>query len=67
MKKPGTENHPQTANALTLHTPVLPRLPAKIRRLVRAAYAAHGGAESMKLDEWREMEQELKRKLENEH
>ena len=67
MKKPGTENHPQTANALTLHTPVLPRLPAKIRRLVRAAYAAHGGAESMKLDEWREMEQELKRTLENEH
>ena len=67
MKTPGTKNHSQTADAFALRTPVLPRLPAKIRRLVRAAYAAHGGAESMKLDEWREMEQELKRKLENEH
>ena len=57
----------QPTNALSLHTPVLPRFPEKIRRLVDAAYAAHGGAHQMTLDEWRGVEEELKRKLVNEY
>jgi hypothetical protein len=40
----------QSLGALTLHTPVLPRLPEKILRLMAAAYAAHGGTECMSLD-----------------
>jgi hypothetical protein len=51
--------------ALTLHTPVLPRLPERIRRLVNAAYAEHGGAHQMTLGTWREVAEELKRKLVN--
>ena len=46
--------------------PVLPPLPERIRRLVNATYAAHGGAEHMSLDAWRDVEQELKQGLENE-
>ncbi len=61
------EHDQVSISALTLHTPVLPQLPARIRRLVNATCAAHGGAERMTLDEWRDLEQELKRKLENEH
>ena len=39
----------------------------RICRLVDAAYAAHGGAEHMSLNEWREVEQELVQRLETEH
>ena len=67
MKTPRTENHPQTANALTLHTPVLPRLPGKLRHLVMAAYAPHGGTKPMTLDAWRDVEQQLIRRLQNEN
>ena len=59
--------NPQPTNALTLHPPVLPRLPERIRRLVNAAYAAYGAAENMTLDKWRDVEEELKRKLANEY
>ena len=59
--------NPQPTNALTLHAPVLPQLPERLRGLVNAAYAAYGGAENMKLDDWRDLELELKRRLENEH
>lgn len=58
--------HPQPTNALTLHAPVSPQLPERLRGLVNAAYAAHGGAEHMKLNDWRDLELELKRRLENE-
>jgi hypothetical protein len=34
---------------------------------MNAAYAAYGGAENMKLNDWRELELELNRRLENEH
>ena len=57
----------QSLGALTLHTPVLPRLPEKILRVMAASYTAHGGAEHMTLDEWRYVEQELKQRLEHEH
>jgi hypothetical protein len=67
MKRPRTENYPQTANALTLHNPVLPRLPAKLRRLVMAAYAPHGGTNHMTLDAWRDVEQQLIRRFRNEN
>jgi hypothetical protein len=67
MKTPGTENHPQTANALMLHNPFLPRLTAKLRRLVMAAYASHGGTKHMTLDAWRDVEQQLIRRLQNEN
>jgi hypothetical protein len=59
--------NPQPTNALMLHAPVLPQLPERLRRLVNAAYAAYGGAENMTLNDWRDLEMELKRKLENEH
>jgi len=57
----------QSTSAPTLHTPVLPQLPERIRRLANATYSVHGGIEHMSLDDWREVEQELKRRLENEH
>ena len=60
-------NYQHSAGALALHAPMLPRVPERIRRLVNAAYAAHGGADHMTLDEWYDVEEELKRKLENEH
>ncbi len=66
MKKPRNDKHQQPTGALTLHTPVLPPLPERIRRLVSVAYATHGGAEQMTLDAWRDVEQEIKRRLENE-
>jgi hypothetical protein len=59
--------NPQPTNAFTLHAPVLPQLPERLRGLVNTAYAAYGGAENMKLNDWRELELELKRRLENEH
>jgi hypothetical protein len=42
------------------------RLPGQICRLVNPACAAHAGAERMTLNDWRDVEQEVKRKLENE-
>jgi hypothetical protein len=59
--------NPQPTNALKLHAPVLPRFPERLRQLVKTAYAAHGGAESMTLDNWRDLELQLKRRLENEY
>ena len=53
----------QPTSTFKLHNPVLPPLPEKVRRLVNAAYEAHGGAEHMNLDEWREVEQELQQRL----
>jgi len=67
VKTPRINQHPPPINALTLHTPVLPPLPEPIRRLVNAVYATHGGAEHMSLDAWRDVEHELKQRLENEH
>ena len=67
MKKPGTNEHWQPVNALRRRTPVLPQLPQRLRGLVEAAYAAYGGSENMKLDDWRDLELELNRRLENEH
>ena len=59
--------NPQPTNALLLHAPVLRQLPERLRGLVSAAYAGHGGAENMKLNDWRDLELELKRRLENEY
>jgi hypothetical protein len=67
MKKPRIERHQRSTNARTLQNPVFPPLPEKLRRLVNASYAAHGGVEHMSLDQWRDLEQELKRRLENWH
>jgi|GEM_PF-5843519 hypothetical protein len=61
MNKP-----PDSISARTLHTPVLPPLPERIRLLVNDAYAARGGANRMTLDDWRDAEQEVKQRLENE-
>jgi hypothetical protein len=62
----GSDEHQQATNALNLKVSVLPHLPEKLRRWVNAAYAAHGGAELMTLDDWRELELQLKRRLKNE-
>jgi hypothetical protein len=59
--------NPQPTNAFTLHAPVLPQLPERLRGLVNAAYASYGGAENMKLNDWRDLELELKSRLENEY
>jgi hypothetical protein len=58
---------PQPTNALMLYAPVLPQLPERLRAWVNAAYAAYGGAENMKLHDWRDLELKLKRELEHEH
>ncbi|HWV98593.1 MAG TPA: hypothetical protein VNZ64_02760 [Candidatus Acidoferrum sp.] len=55
MKKPRT-NKPQPPSAAL----------ERIRRLTSAAYSAHGGAENMSLDVWRDLELELKRRLKHE-
>jgi hypothetical protein len=65
MKTPRV--NPEPTNALMLHAPVLPQLPERLRGLVNAAYAGHGGAENMKLNDWRDLELELKRRLEHEY
>ena len=57
----------QPTNTLTLHAPVLPQFPERLCGLVNARYAAHGGAQNMKLEDWRDLELELKRRLENEY
>ncbi len=62
-KRPTINKYHQPTGAATLHTPVLPRLPGKVLRLLNATYAAHGGAQYMSLDVWRDIEQELKRRL----
>jgi len=59
--------NPQPTNALTLRAPVLPQLLDTLLGLVNAAYAAHGGVANMRLHDWRDLELELKRRLENEH
>jgi hypothetical protein len=58
--------NPQPTNAFMLHTPVLTGLPERLRRWLNATYASHGGAEHMTLEDWRGVEQELKRRLQNE-
>ena len=66
MKKSRTHQPQSLQGEGTLHTPVLPHRSEIIRSLVEAAIAAHGGAGHMNLDSWRNVEQELKRKLESE-
>lgn len=58
--------NPQLTRALRLNTPELPQLPERLRRFVNAASTAYGGAESMTLSVWRDLELELKRRLEHE-
>ena len=40
-----------------------PTLPEQIRRLTNVACAVRGGAERMSLNDWREVEEEIKRKI----
>jgi hypothetical protein len=61
LRPPGINLQP--TNGLRLHTPVLPQLPERLRRLLEAKYAAHGGAEYMTLGDWRDLELELKRSV----
>lgn len=58
--------NPQPTNAPMLHALVLPEFPERLRGFVNAAYAGHGGAENMKLNDWRDLELELKRRLKHE-
>ena len=62
---PKCENQ-QARGAVRLHAAAVSRFAKRIRQLVSAAYAAHGGAEHMSLDAWRDVEHELKQRLENE-
>ena len=65
-KNPKMKQNQQPIRARTLRTPVLPALPERIRQLLNAAYAAYGPAERMSLDQWRDVEQEIKRRINNE-
>ena len=56
----------QPTNALTPRAPLLPQLPERFRGFVNAAYVAYGGAENMKLNDWRDLEMQLNRRLKNE-
>jgi len=67
MKTPTNNIHFQRANSFYLQTALLAAVPDSLRRLLRAAYVSHGGAEFMKLSDWRDLETELNRKLENEN
>jgi hypothetical protein len=66
VNTPRINRHQQATNALKLQVPVLPQFPERLRRLVNAAYAAYGGAESMTLNDWRDLELQLKPRPENE-
>jgi len=67
VNRPRIDKRAHSIPAGKLHTPVLPQLPERFRRWVNAAYAAHGGAESMKLSDWRDLELQLKRRMEKEN
>ena len=67
MNTPGIKVHHPATNARMLHAPVLPKVPEKLRRVLNAAYAARGGAESMTLNDWRDLELQLNRRLEHEY
>lgn len=47
--------------------PDMPPLPEDIQRLVNTYSATHGGIDHMNLDAWRDLEQQLNRRIENEH
>ena len=61
---PKCENQPARGN-VRLHAAAVSRFAKRIRQLVSAAYAAHGGAEHMSLDAWRDLEQALKQRRDN--
>ena len=63
MKKRGMNQHQHSTGALMLSTAVLPPFLQRIRRLLNTTYAAYGGAEHMTLDEWRDVELEINRRL----
>jgi hypothetical protein len=67
MKPRSNNTHLQRASSFNLQTALLAAVPDTLRRLVQAAYVSHGGAEFMKLSDWRDLELELKRRLENEN
>jgi hypothetical protein len=67
MKKSAPKRRRQTRRAARLQTPVLPRLPEQIRLLAKAACAALGGIGHLSLDEWHDVQQQLKPRLENGH
>jgi hypothetical protein len=66
MKKPAINKDQHAKSAGTLHIPVLPGLPEQIRLLVNVACAAHGGIGCMSLNDWRDVEQQLKRRFKDE-
>ena len=66
MKKSAFEKRRRATRADMHHTPAF-SLPAQLRLLVHGACAAFGGMGHMTLDEWRDVEQQLKRRLQNEH
>ncbi len=67
MKKASNNNRHPAGYAGTLHVPLPPRAPGQIRLLVDAACAALGGMAHMTLADWRDVEQQLKQRLNNEH
>lgn len=56
----------RSSESISAHSLFRPRINGGIRFLINAAYAARAGAASMTLDDWRDVEQELKRRIANE-
>ena len=67
MKEPRPLNIPGAKRVGTLHNKVLSRVLDEIRSLVNATYAEHGGMDHLTLGEWCDLEQEIKRRLEQGH
>ena len=66
MKEARRNKSRSPSAALRLLTPVSPRVPEPIRRLLNARYSAKGGPDQMTLDDWRDLELDLDRRLKHE-
>jgi hypothetical protein len=64
---PRTLRRLQQRSGFLPHPPAAPQVPARIRTLLRAVYASRGGPERMTLDDWRDVEQEIQKRLKNEN
>ena len=66
MKETTRNKSRSPSAALRLLNPVSLRVPEPIRRLLNARYSAKGGPDQMTLDDWRDLELDLDRRLKHE-
>jgi hypothetical protein len=63
MNDMDTTTTSRNPKSTSVQSPFRPRINRHIHRLINAAFAARAGAAHMTLDDWRDVEQELKRKI----